>query len=663
MTISSETAGTHTLLAAEKELVAAVERGETFDLAAFAARQPADDGLAVHVRAEVIRDILLGRYPRYPDPRGLMLTNGAIIGRIDLDHTDIGLPIRLHRCTLADGVSARHAHLNLLDLTACKVGNWVDPERSPVDLDGCTISEDLSLPGADLHNSGAGPALDARNATILGPVHLGVHQGERLTARSSSREGTIDFVNARLGDRFEASGALLTNDRGPALDARSVRVERDLRLDAWNPYTDQWSSTEEMLAGAEPYLGRRMGRWAAADAVAATPPGTIPFEATGAGPDGTIRLNEADLGGRVTIARAVLTNVRRAEAVEHDGVRRGGPALSIVNTRIGQSLRAMRLVAENSSATQATVRLRDTTVGGHVTFTRARLTNRLPVPEPPAAPSPDTEYGPVLHANRMTTARGLLLYGAVFNDRQPPDSDRRGRKLTGQDAMAGRTAYTVELAGVRIGGEFGLALPRHENATPGGATWLLDGLTFRGATPTGVTLRYWIRFLRDRMPAYRAQPYQHTANASKATGHDAETAEVLIAQRDHQLVDGNLTRGQRTWARFTRATLNYGYSPSRALAGVVVSLVLLIGSLVLLPPTSLRADGDLNSAASVCSTNGRIAYVVNSAIPLARITPTCVATDTPEGTQLLVVSLIAQLLSWAALTLFVAGYTSIVRKP
>jgi hypothetical protein len=84
---------------------------------------------ARRVNADVIRDLLLGRWPdnidqgSAADLRGLRLQGATVTGQLDLDYlrTDIGL--ELLDCAIAYGITAYDARLTRLVLTGSTVGN------------------------------------------------------------------------------------------------------------------------------------------------------------------------------------------------------------------------------------------------------------------------------------------------------------------------------------------------------------------------------------------------------------------------------------------------------------------------------------------------------------------------------------------------------------
>jgi len=193
----------------------------------------------------------------------------------------------------------------------------------------------------------------------------------------------------------------------------------------------------------------------------------------------------------------------------------------------------------------------------------------------------------------------------------------------------------------------------------------VDGLTYQ-ALPIAPTPPEWLRVIGHETPSYAAQPYRHLAAALSAVGNDKSASEVLIAQRRDQLDRNALTgAGPRAWARFTGAILGYGYRPSRALLfllGVFVASIVLAtllgahGALAQPPPA-----GSARPAAP-CTTIQRVAVGLDLGEPFVSPAAQCGTTLTTTGNTLTVLRWILQIAAWALATLFVAGFTSAVRK-
>jgi hypothetical protein len=258
------------------------------------------------------------------------------------------------------------------------------------------------------------------------------------------------------------------------------------------------------------------------------------------------------------------------------------------------------------------------------------------------------DSGPALNAYGMQVDRG-----ALFVD-----------KFT---AVSGGTGEheTLNLANVGIGGVLGFAPAKLEHTVDPHARLFLDGLTYPGL-PRRIPPRDWLRQLREATPWYAAQPYQQLAAAHRAAGHDGQARRVLMAQRRDQIDRRALTgRGERAWARLTGLTLGYGYQPWRALLALVVvavtaaSLAFFLGGHGGLARTQPQPPG-----ATRCSAVERIGVGLDLGLPLVKTGARdhCDTTISTTGEVLTVAGWGLQLVAWAFATLFVAGFTSAVRK-
>ena len=141
-----------------------------------------------------------------------------------------------------------------------------------------------------------------------------------------------------------------------------------------------------------------------------------------------------------------------------------------------------------------------------------------------------------------------------------------------------------------------------------------------------------------------------------------------MAQRDDQLARTHPRWPELWWGRITKVTLGYGYQPWRALlflAGVVaLSCVLAIG---------LGSHGGLTQTSNT-ATPGRPCTLLQQAsvgldlnLPIGKSVARdhCdLATDSASVTAawLTAAGWVLQLLAWVFAALFIAGFTSAVRK-
>lgn len=140
-----------------------------------------------------------------------------------------------------------------------------------------------------------------------------------------------------------------------------------------------------------------------------------------------------------------------------------------------------------------------------------------------------------------------------------------------------------------------------------------------------------------------------------------------MAQRRDQLDRRAITsRGERAWTRLTGLFLGYGYQPWRALIGLLAVLIAAVGLAVLVGGHGGLAQPTTSSGApSVgCTAVERLGVGLDLGTPLITTGAgaRCSTTDTTAGQILAVTGWFLRFLAWAFATLFIAGFTSAVRK-
>jgi hypothetical protein len=634
------------------------------------------------IRATVIRDILRSRSVADPDPCGLRVRGARIEGTLDLEYLTSGVPIELIECLLTDGVLIRGASLPAVTLQRCFLAH---PSQPPLIADRLiTAILVLTRSIVDAHSEDGGVRLegahlgqlDAALAMITndrGPAlyadYLSVDRDASMnqcfTVFGTGQNGAVRLIGAHIGGHLDFTDAALTNTGtnytgtttdmdGPALIADGIQVDQSLFLRRINP---DWG-----------------------------------FQATGGGNNGAVRLLGAHIGGQLSLAGATLTN-------------KTGPALHAENLNVNLSLLAGPLLfrglmgfpdqvefTATGDGDLGTVRLLGAHVGGQLDFTGATLTNQM---------------GPALAADGLKVAQGLFLRhwqaigasklaavrlsgagvggqldftGATLTNQTGPALDARNLAVGHDLIFAGEFAaqgngdgVVLDLGMVRIGGGFYFRRDRVSHTDNPHALLNVDGLTYVGLPQKGATkelpakpaTKEWLQLIREGTRSYAAQPYQHLATALVAAGNDKEARDVLIAQRQDQIDRNALTGwGERTWARFTGIMIGYGYKPSRALfylLGVVILSVVL--------SVTLGAHGGLvqpNPEAQKqvvqCSTLERVTFGLDLGTSLFSTDAGCDTTTSATGNGLAVVSWAMRVLAWALATLFIAGFTSAVRK-
>lgn len=190
---------------------------------------------------------------------------------------------------------------------------------------------------------------------------------------------------------------------------------------------------------------------------------------------------------------------------------------------------------------------------------------------------------------------------------------------------------------------------------------LLDGLEYP-AVPQGMDRRGWVGFLRDRVE-YATQPYQRLAGAYRAAGEEEDARAVLIAQRDHLLRRPGLPWYERIRLRLLKVTLGYGYQSWRALVGLALTLVAAVIFALVAGPSShaLRVPQTSKS----CAVVDRVGLGVQLAVPFLSTTnrSRCdMVTARTRDAWVAPLSWLFQIFGWIFATLFVAGFSGLIRK-
>jgi hypothetical protein len=688
----------------EKSLVEHVCRGEWLDLAAgdevvdeAAMRSWGDDRVC---RATVIRDILRGRLAPDPDPHGLRLRGARISGQLDLENLSTDVNLELSDCLLKDGILAREARLASVRLAGCRIEQGAEPplnaahltcsvldltlariighaEPGAVNLTGARIGSLLDCSGAELRND-SGPALAADSLQVDRDLHL-----RRLTATGSGERGAVRLVGARIGNVLDCSGAELRNDSGPGLIGGGLQVDRALFL------TSGFTATGSSEDGAVRLTAARIGdqldcsgaelRNDSGPALAAAGLQVDQalylrrLTATGSGKDGAIRLYGARIGSVLDFSGAELRND-------------SGAALAADGLQVDQDL-YLRGFTATGSGKDGAVRLPGARIGSHIDCSGAHLRN---------------DSGPALSAGGLQVGRSLTLGGGftatgsgkdgavrlpgarigsrldcsgahLRNDSGPALSayglqvDQTLTLRGGFTATGGGARETVNLRATRVGGTLVFDPARLEHAADPHRRLAVDGLTYAGV-PQPIAAQDWLDLLREGTPGYAAQPYQQLAAGYRALGNERQAREILMAQRDDELARADTRGPERLWGRITKVTLGYGYQPWRALlflaAVVLVSCVLAV---VLGAHGALAQTSKTATPGRSCTVVQKISVGLDLNLPVGASVARADCDLTMDSASmtaawLSAVGWVLRLAAWVFAALFIAGFTTAVRK-
>lgn len=177
----------------------------------------------------------------------------------------------------------------------------------------------------------------------------------------------------------------------------------------------------------------------------------------------------------------------------------------------------------------------------------------------------------------------------------------------------------------------------------------LEGLVYEGL-PRDATVDEWLELLSTRTPYYSTQPWTQLAAAHSAAGHERDVRRIRVAaQRDLRL-RGQLSRWGRAWHLIRGVTVGHGYRPGLALVWLAGVLAVSVAVVTL-------------SGAVRCSAVEQVGYALNVATPLVKVDAArCTVSPSAAGQFVLASTWLLQILAWAFATLFVAGFTGLVRR-
>ncbi len=346
------------------------------------------------------------------------------------------------------------------------------------------------------------------------------------------------------------------------------------------------------------------------------------FTATGSvsGEDSTVRLLGAHIGGNLECDGATLGND-------------SGPALAADGLQVGQDMYLGRGFTATGSGQDGAVRLLGAHIGSMLDCTGATLGN---------------ESGPALAADGLQVGQDMYL-------------------SHGFTATGGGADVAVDLTGTRVGGALLFDLGSLKHATDSDRLLAVDGLTYAGV-PERASAGDWVRLLRYGTRSYAAQPYQQLAAGYDALGDDRQTRQILMAQRDDQLARTHPRWSERVWGRITKVTLGYGYQPWRALLFLAAVIALSCVLAVVLGSHGALAQTDQTATPGrPCTVIQQVSVGLDVNLPVGTTVARADCDLTKDSTSaaaawLTAVGWVLRLLAWVFAALFVAGFTSAVRK-
>ncbi|MEO7196271.1 MAG: hypothetical protein ABIZ05_15905 [Pseudonocardiaceae bacterium] len=625
--------------ARELALVDAVTSGCVLECSTLSTKQlGTTDNPRYTLRAELLRELVLGRGGARLDPLGVRVHGARITGTLDLTHVPAAVGIELRGCFFERAVLLVSARLPWLTLAGSHLlgldcdGLHVDGDvllgegftatghgdYGAVRLLGAHIRGQLNVNGARLTNE-TGPALIGDGLHVGGDVF-----GGGFIATGHGELGAVRLPGAHIVGQLNLNGAELVNPAGPALIGDGLHVDGGLVLAEGFTATGHYERGAVRLPGAQ--ISGQLNLDSAVLINAAGPAligdhldvnGGVfldGFSATGYGEDGVVRLPDAHISGQLNLDRAELTNP-------------AGPALIGDHLRVDSDMFAEGLTATGHSPDGA-VRLADAHISGQLNLSHAKLTN-------PAGPVLDLEDAAARHL--FLPAHVFCAHGAV--NPHGADNPRGVDKPTSCGA------------------------PEHRLA--------LSGLTYTSLH--AVDWREWLHLITHHTRSYRPQPYQQLAAALRASGHESTAREVLIAQQRDRHQRGELGGPLATVAHWLWGALaGYGYRGGRAVLALGLVVVLGAGLGVAAGHTALGPGRYVTARTShapdprsPCSLVEQIGAGIDRSVPLAPagIGDRCdFDTASRIGQAFIAFTWMLQALFWTLAALAIAGYLGLIRE-
>lgn len=250
----------------------------------------------------------------------------------------------------------------------------------------------------------------------------------------------------------------------------------------------------------------------------------------------------------------------------------------------------------------------------------------------------DAHVGSAIFLSRGCHVSGAGQYAAVR---------MRGARVDGQlvlrDGRFSSPGVALDLRHVRVGKDLLMPFGGIDGDVQ------LEGLVYEGL-PRDATVDEWMSLLATRTPYYSTQPWVQLAAAHQAAGHERDVRRIRVAQQRDLRRRGQLSRWGRTWHLVRGVTVGHGYRPGLALVWLAGVLAVSVGVVLL-------------SGAVRCTVVEQVGYALNVATPLVKVDAArCTVDSSASGQFVLATTWLLQILAWAFATLFVAGFTGLVRR-
>jgi hypothetical protein len=632
------------------------------------------------IRAELLRQLVLGHSGERLDPLGVRIHGARITGTLDLTHVPAAVGIELQGCFFEHTVLLVSARLPWLTLTGSQLsaldGDGLQVEGDVLLGDGFTatghgsygavrllgahVRGQLNVNGARLTNE-AGPALIGDGLHVDGDVF-----GGGFIATGHGELGAVRLPGAHIIGQLNLNGAELANQAGPALIGDGLHVDGGLVL------AEGFTATGHYQRGAVRLPGAHISGQLNLDGAALINPAGPAligdhldvnggvfldgFTATGHGEDGVVRLPDAHISGQLNLDRAELTNP-------------AGPALIGDHLQVGSDMFAEGFTATGHGEDGA-VRLADAHISGQLNLSHAKLTNQAGR----ALIGDHLQVDSDMFAEGFT-ATGHSQDGAV----RLPDAHISGQLNLNDAKLTNPAGPVLDLEDTEAKHLFlpARVICSHGVATRSDCATPTHRLTLSGLVYTSlhaVDWHEWLHLIIHHTRDYRPQPYQQLAAALRTSGHESTAREVLIAQQQDLYRRGELggpliKSAHWLWGTFA----GYGYRSSRAVLTFLLVLMIAAGLGAAAGHTPLGPGRYVTAHTrqapdphSPCSLVEQVGVGIDRSVPLA---PAGIGNrcdfdmSSPVGQAFTALTWLLQALVWTLAALVTAsGYLGLIRK-
>jgi hypothetical protein len=645
----------------------------------------------------LIRRLCIGADSTDVDPRGLRVRAAHIVEPLDLSACTVAHPLLFEATTFEampdlngahipalwiiqstiPGLAANQAQFGFLSLGGSDV-------KGPVQLYGAKIGGDLNCSGATLTNQG-GIALFANGVEVNGSVllddtftatgeiqlmqarirgQLAVGEGATLSNQGGaalsadgaevgalflrepfSATGEVRLLSMRIRTDLDCSGARITNEGGTALFADSVEIGGNALLRGCEA-TGEVRLLGAKVSGQLNFTGAKLtnkgGSALTADGVEV---GGSMVLGVGFSAIGEVRLPTAKIGGQLDCGGATLTN-EEGDALLAEAVEVGGA----VFLRTGFCAKG-RVSLDGASVGHEFVCTGGATLankgGAALSADRAEIGAVL--------------LGPKFSITGAVTLVGAKIRGALICEQGKLSSE--GIALDASEATIGGTLkfrQIEESEGVVLSRASAAALDDDlGQADSALGSWrnvrflVLDSFAYARFAPWAKSdsrlRRRWLEHTHE----FEQSAWQQLVDLYRAQGRDDEANRMAIWMQNDRVRRVGLP-WYRRWGRWVLwATVGHGYRPWLAgiwAAGMIAAFALVV---------SLWPSMFVATKQGVSGSPQPVAYATDTFLPIVDLGQT--GDWDPTG-WMRWIDWSVILLGWALTTIFVAGFTRIVRS-